>query len=57
MLTQALGQYDNGYQAECRRRYPGRFARVGGVAPVDPQAPRKLAEAAVAGDCGVRSKS
>lgn len=54
VLTQALGQYDNGYQEECLRRYPGRFASVVGADPADPQAPRKLVEAAAAGARGVR---
>ena len=31
VLTQVLGQFDNGYQAECVARYPGRFASVGAV--------------------------
>jgi len=31
VLTQVLGQYDNGYQADCLARFPDRFASVGAV--------------------------
>lgn len=31
VLTQVLGQFDNGYQEECLARFPGRFASVGAV--------------------------
>ncbi len=31
VLTQVLGQFDNGYQQDCMARYPGRFASVGAV--------------------------
>ena len=54
VLTQALGQFDNAYQEDCLRRYPGRFASVVGVDATDPAASRKLAEAAQGGAVGVR---
>ena len=31
ILIQIRGQYDNSYQAECVRRFPGRFANVVGL--------------------------
>ena len=31
VLTQVLGQFDNGYQEDCLARFPGRFANVGAV--------------------------
>ena len=33
VLTQVLGQFDNGYQQDCCARFPGRFVSVGAVAP------------------------
>lgn len=54
VLTQALGQFDNGYQEECLKRYPGRFASVAGIDAADPGAPEQVARAAAAGAVGVR---
>lgn len=54
VLTQALGQYDNAYQEDCLKRYPGRFASVVGVDPDSPEAPEALVRAARAGAVGVR---
>lgn len=54
VLTQALGQFDNRYQEDCLRRYPGRFASVVGIDALDPAAPEQVAQAAAAGAVGVR---
>ncbi|OYU72199.1 MAG: amidohydrolase, partial [Alphaproteobacteria bacterium PA3] len=54
VLTQALGQFDNSYQAECLTRYPGRFASVVGIDAGDPNAPGQIAIAAADGAVGVR---
>ena len=53
-LIQMQGQYDNGYQAECVRRYPGKFASVVIVDPSKPDAAERLAEEVRAGATGVR---
>jgi L-fuconolactonase len=54
ILIQIRGQYDNSYQEECRRRYPGRFANVVGVDWEQPDAPARLARLAERGAIGVR---
>lgn len=54
VLIQINGQYDNRYQAECMRRYPGRFASVVLVDPSQPDAPHALERLAAEGASGVR---
>jgi L-fuconolactonase len=54
VLTQLLGQLDNGYQQECLARFPGRFASVVAVDPADPAAIDALRALASAGASGVR---
>src|SRR5215212_189887 len=53
-LIQMRGQTDNSYQAECVRRYPGRFASVGIVDAQRPDAERALERLAEEGASGVR---
>jgi L-fuconolactonase len=51
VLVQLLGQYDNDYLIDCRRRHPGRFAVVAAVDPASPNAidaVRRLADAGAA---------
>jgi L-fuconolactonase len=54
VLVQMRGQTDNSYQAECVRRYPGRFASVGIVDTQHPDAERALERLAEEGASGVR---
>ncbi len=54
VLIQMLGQYDNEYQFECERRYPGRFASVVLVDTAEPDAPRRLEDLAAQGAKGIR---
>lgn len=54
VLTQVLGQYDNSYQEDCVRRFPGRFASVGAVDVADPDAPGQVREWARRGMAGLR---
>lgn len=54
ILIQMQGQTNNDYQAECLRRYPGRFASVVIVDTARPDAPRALERLAAAGASGVR---
>jgi L-fuconolactonase len=54
ILIQILGQTDNSYQEECLQRYPGRFASVVGVDPLQPEAPQQLRRLAEGGAVGVR---
>jgi L-fuconolactonase len=57
VLVQYMGQYDNAYQCECVRRYPGRFAPVVLVDAHDPDAPEALARLAERGAKGVRLRA
>jgi L-fuconolactonase len=57
ILIQILGQYDNGYQTECLRRFPGRFASVVIVDTDRPDAPAELARLAEQGASGVRLRA
>lgn len=54
VLIQMRGQADNRYQAECVRRYPGRFASVGIVDARAPDWERALERLAEEGASGVR---
>ncbi len=54
ILTQLLGQTDNGYQSACVERYPGRFTSVVAVDPAAPDAAQRLRALAAAGARGVR---
>jgi L-fuconolactonase len=54
VLIQIIGQYDNSYQSECVRRYPGRLASVVLVDWQEPDAPQALERLAEAGASGVR---
>lgn len=54
VLIQMRGQTDNRYQAECVRRYPGRFASVGIVDARAPDWERTLEQLAEEGASGVR---
>lgn len=54
VLIQMQGQYDNDYQFECERGYPGRFASVVLVDTSEPDAPRRLEGLAALGAKGVR---
>lgn len=53
-LIQMQGQYDNSYQAECVRAYPGRFASVVIVDPTRPDAADRLADEVRRRASGVR---
>src|SRR5579884_418309 len=53
-LIQMNGQYDNSYQAECVRRYPGKFASVVIVDQARADAADQLKREADAGASGVR---
>lgn len=57
VLVQINGQYDNSYQFECERRYPGRFASVVLVDAARPDAPQQLEQLARAGARGVRLRA
>jgi L-fuconolactonase len=54
VLIQIMGQFDNAYQFECVRRYPGRFANVVLVDTDRPDAPQQLERLAERGASGVR---
>jgi len=54
VLTQLLGQSDNGYQKECVERYPGRFVSVVAVDGAAPDAAQRLRELAAGGARGLR---
>jgi L-fuconolactonase len=54
VLIQFGGNYDNRYEIECARRYPGRFAPVVLVDVAQPDAPDALAVWAREGAAGVR---
>src|SRR5919202_3696972 len=54
VLIQMGGQTENSYQAECVRRYPGRFASVGIVDTQHPDAERALERLAEERASGVR---
>ena len=54
VLIQMRGQTDNRYQAECVRRYPGRFASVGIVDTTRPDAEQALERLVAEGHSGVR---
>jgi L-fuconolactonase len=54
VLIQMRGQTDNSYQADCVRRYPGRFASVGIVDAQQPDAEQALQRLADSGASGVR---
>ncbi|HET8629267.1 MAG TPA: amidohydrolase family protein [Thermomicrobiales bacterium] len=56
ILIQMQGQFDNDYQFECVRRYPGRFASVVVVDVARPDAPETLARLAERGASGLRLK-
>ena len=53
VLIQINGQYDNSYQQECVRRYPGRLASVVLVDHTQPDAQATLTRLAEAGARGV----
>jgi L-fuconolactonase len=57
ILIQIGGQFDNSYQTECLRRYPGRFASVVIVDTDRPDAPAELARLAEEGASGVRLRA
>ncbi len=54
ILIQMMGQSDNSYQAECLRRFPGRFASVVIVDANRPDAIQTLGRLAEEGASGVR---
>src|SRR5579864_7948450 len=54
VLIQILGQFDNRYQQDCLRRYPGRFASVVMVNVAEPTAIGELRRLAEDGASGVR---
>jgi L-fuconolactonase len=54
VLVQIMGQFDNDYQFECVRRYPGRFANVVLVDTDRPDALQQLERLAERGASGVR---
>jgi L-fuconolactonase len=54
VLVQINGQFDNAYQFECARRYPGRFANVVMVDTDRADAPHQLEQLAERGASGVR---
>jgi L-fuconolactonase len=54
VLIQMLGQFDNGYQQDCLKRFPGRFASVVMVDPNDPHAVTLLRQLSEEGAGGVR---
>jgi L-fuconolactonase len=57
VLVQYMGQYNNEYQFECVRWYPGRFAPVVLVDANDPNAPEELGRLASLGAKGVRLRA
>ena len=54
VLTQVLGQFDNGYHEECLARHPRRFAHVGAVAVQAEGAAQQVRELAARGMVGLR---
>lgn len=56
VLVQIYGQFNNSYQMDCIRRYPGRFASVVAVDPESPSAADDLRQHADEGASGVRLK-
>ena len=54
ILIQMQGQFDNAYQAECIRRFPGRFASVVVLDPTRPDACETLTQLADQGASGIR---
>jgi L-fuconolactonase len=54
VLVQIMGQFDNDYQFECQRRYPGRFANVVLVDTDRTDAVQQLDQLAARGASGVR---
>ena len=54
ILIQINGEFNNDYQAECARKFPGRFASVVIVDTDRPDAPDLLAREAERGAAGVR---
>lgn len=54
ILIQIQGEYDNSYQADCVRRYPGRLSSVVFVDTSRPDAPATLARLAANGARGLR---
>lgn len=54
VLNQVLGQFDNTYQEECLRRYPGRLASVGAVDTGKADAPAMVRHWAGRGMAGLR---
>jgi L-fuconolactonase len=54
VLVQFSGEYDNGYQSECARRYPDRLVSVVSVDAADPDAVSRLTDLAGEGATGVR---
>jgi len=57
VLIQMREEYDNEYQFECERRYPGRFASVVLVDHNSPDAPVQLERLAEQGAAGVRLRA
>ena len=57
VLTQLLGQFDNGYQTEAIARFPGRFAQVGAIDPSAPDAAERIAQGAARGMAGLRLRA
>lgn len=53
-LTQFFGQYDNEYQFQVQRRFPGRFGNIVHIDGTRPDAPQLLKAYADRGACGVR---
>ena len=54
ILIQMQGQFNNAYQADCLRRYPGRFASVVVVDPAPPDVPETLGRLVDDGATGLR---
>lgn len=54
VLIQMQGQFDNDYQFDCVRRFPGRFAPVVALDTDAPDAPQTLERLAAQGASGVR---
>jgi L-fuconolactonase len=53
-LTQFFGQYDNEYQFQVQKRFPGRFGNIVHVDGTRPDSPQRLKAYADRGACGVR---
>jgi L-fuconolactonase len=54
VLVQFTGVFDNSYQLDCARRYPGRFSSIIGIDVKRPDAPRELEHWVSRGAEGVR---